>query len=53
MDFVLGTLPVAPAFAPPIGDCSCMQPMTVKAIAAITTSDFMISPDGKTYQGIS
>jgi len=32
-----------------------MQPaaMSVKAIAAITTSDFMIFPDRKTYQGIS
>ena len=52
---VLGTLPVVPVFAPICGCSCCMQPaaMTVKAIAAITTSDFMISPDGKTYQGIS
>ena len=28
-------------------------PMSVKAIAAITAIDFMIFPDGKTYQGIS
>src|SRR6476659_11454980 len=53
-DLVLGTLPVDPAFAPPIGG-SCTQPATIsiKAIAAITASDFMIFPDGKTYQGIS
>jgi len=53
-DLVLGTPPVVPAFAPPIGG-SCTQPaaISVKAIAAITASDFMIFPDGKTYQGIS
>jgi hypothetical protein len=55
MDRVLGTLPVVPVFAPIRGCSCCMQPaaMSVKAIAAITTSDFMIFPDGKTYQGIS
>jgi len=32
-----------------------MQPAAIsfKAIAAIRASDFMIFPDGKTYQGIS
>jgi hypothetical protein len=32
-----------------------MQPaaISVKAIAAIRASDFMVFPDGKTYQGIS
>jgi hypothetical protein len=32
-----------------------MQPAatSVKAIAAIRASDFMIFPDGKTYQGIA
>ena len=55
MDRVLGTLPVVPVFAPIRGCSCCMQSaaMSVKAIAAITTSDFMIFPDGKTYQGIS
>jgi hypothetical protein len=50
MDRVLGTLPVVPVFAPIRGSSCCMQPaaMSVKAIAAITTSDFMIFPDGKT-----